>query len=543
MGRPRDKIEVREPGLSKWTDKQHVVRTASILAACLLFAGAYYQWPLFSSNQNMYFLHGMARAGFGYLSSDWLAQQTDHVPVFGAMVSLVQKLDSQWLYYTMFGSLAAIYVVSLLVITTRHSLTDVGIHQLAFFFSLFTLLHSSWILGPIADLLPGLSQLVLQLQRIAFLSTNGVAEQYILGSYLQPSAFGVLLIASVSFFVSKKEYMAIVCAVFAATINPTYTLHAAILTGAYMKVLVSERRVRKATNVGALAILLILPSVMYVVPELNLTDYPALSAAQAILVEERLPHHAKISVWFSGSVYIQLAVVLVGVGLSRNRKRLFHVLLICSMVSIVLTILQVVTSNRALALLFPWRLSAWLVPMCAAIVLANISMAAANMIDAISGHRFRRFVRTCAISLSAIFLASACNLGVKNTVEDVVTDRYQGTVLSYAKIHSGPGQTYLIPLELQEFRLVTGLPAFVDWKSIPYRPDELVEWYERFQLARAYYDASNITEAIAALGTVKEHSKITHVIVDVESDVLHAAMRMNPEFNNGTHVVYKLGNP
>ncbi len=358
MGRPRDKIKFCEPSLSKLADEQYVARTVSILSACLLFVGAYYQWPLFSSNQNMYFLHGMAHAGFGHLSSDWLAQQTNHLPVFGAIVAIVHKLDSHWLYYIMFGALAAIYAISLLVITTRSPFTTVRAHHLAVFFALFTLIHSPWILGPFADLLPGLSQVVRQLQRIAFLSTNGLADQYILGPYLQPSAFGVLIITSLAFFVSKKEYMAILCAIFAATIHPTYTLHAAILTGAYMKVLVSERRVWKATKVGALAILLTLPIVLFVILALNLTDYPTLSAAQVILVEERIPHHAKISAWFSNSSYIQLTIVLFGVGLSRNRKRLFHVLLICSIVSIVLTILQVVTSNRALALLFPWRVSA-----------------------------------------------------------------------------------------------------------------------------------------------------------------------------------------
>ena len=133
--------------------------------------------------------------------------------------------------------------------------------------------------------------------------------------------------------------------------------------------------------------------------------------------------------------------------------------------------------------------------------------------------------------------------GDKITVEDATADRYQGTILSYAQIHSGPGQIYLIPLELEEFRLITGLPAFVDWKSIPYRPDELIEWYERVQLARAYYEASDATDAIVALEAINKYARVTHVIVEAESDVLHAGMHGEYAFRDNTHFVYEFRDP
>src|SRR5205823_14298714 len=50
------------------------------VSACLLavaFAAAYGQAPLYYSNQNQYFLHGLAAAGEGYLSEDWLARTLD----------------------------------------------------------------------------------------------------------------------------------------------------------------------------------------------------------------------------------------------------------------------------------------------------------------------------------------------------------------------------------------------------------------------------------------------------------------------------------
>ena len=47
------------------------------LVLILVFALSYQQWPLYSSNQNTYFLHGLADGGVGFLELDWLAQTAD----------------------------------------------------------------------------------------------------------------------------------------------------------------------------------------------------------------------------------------------------------------------------------------------------------------------------------------------------------------------------------------------------------------------------------------------------------------------------------
>src|SRR5690242_17866429 len=44
-----------------------------VLAWVVLFAVAHTQCPLYYSNQNQYFLHGLAAGGLGYLNEDWLA--------------------------------------------------------------------------------------------------------------------------------------------------------------------------------------------------------------------------------------------------------------------------------------------------------------------------------------------------------------------------------------------------------------------------------------------------------------------------------------
>lgn len=76
-------------------------KVALVSTGALLFAGAYYQTPLFSKNQNTYLLNGLARAGYGNLSSDWLANQTDHIPLFSRIVSVVERLDAHGLFYAL----------------------------------------------------------------------------------------------------------------------------------------------------------------------------------------------------------------------------------------------------------------------------------------------------------------------------------------------------------------------------------------------------------------------------------------------------------
>lgn len=41
----------------------------------------------------------------------------------------------------------------------------------------------------------------------------------------------------------------------------------------------------------------------------------------------------------------------------------------------------------------------------------------------------------------------------------------------------------VIPVDLQRFRLATGVPIFVDFKAIPYKDTDVLEWYKRLRFA------------------------------------------------------------
>src|SRR5437868_14239367 len=81
-----------------------------------LFAAAYGQAPLYYSNQNQYFLHGLAAAGRGDLAHDWLANTIDPTPAFSAAVGRAYSQVGEWSFYAAYAVLQGIYFLSLVAL-------------------------------------------------------------------------------------------------------------------------------------------------------------------------------------------------------------------------------------------------------------------------------------------------------------------------------------------------------------------------------------------------------------------------------------------
>ena len=86
-----------------------------VLEALLLavaFAVAHTQSPLYYSNQNQYFVHGLANGGHVNLSHDWLAGTTDPTPVFTALVAAGYKHLGEWSFQAAYFALLMAYFLS-----------------------------------------------------------------------------------------------------------------------------------------------------------------------------------------------------------------------------------------------------------------------------------------------------------------------------------------------------------------------------------------------------------------------------------------------
>jgi hypothetical protein len=192
--------------------------------AGLVLALAYTQAPLFSGNQNTKFLIGLARAGYGSLSRDWLANTTDPFPLFTALVRWTAALFPPEAFYVYSVLLFAVYVVALVGIGS--SISGIGRSRSALFvyFALLVFMHSR-LFGRLSALAIGWNA--------PRLLHFGVANQYILGRVFQPCVFGVLLPLSVLLFLRGRHRAAALLLGASAAMHPAYVLGAVCLALAY----------------------------------------------------------------------------------------------------------------------------------------------------------------------------------------------------------------------------------------------------------------------------------------------------------------------
>jgi hypothetical protein len=500
--------------------RRHLV---SVILWTAVFTLAYAQSPLYSSNQNQYFLHGLANAGLGYLNQDWLANTLDPTPVFSGLVSLTTRvLPWSPIFYLYFGLLAGIYLFSLFGILSEIFRLDDSPARCWFTLSVLILIHSA-----------GVRYLVVRLfdQDWAYLFDGGVAGQRLLGSVLQPSTFGVLILLSILLFLRRKIVGAVPCLVLAASFHPTYLLSAAILTLVYMGMAFQEtKRMRLPLLIGAGAFLEVLPILVHTSLTFGGTDPGLRARAQELLVNFRIPHHAIPAAWFDGSVIVKIAFILVALALTR-KTRLFPILVWPFGVAALGTLAQVLTGSEALALLFPWRISTWLVPLSVGVILIRSS-------EPIWAWLSKRVPAKTIMAASMVLAVALAGAGLAKSIREYrqVMAWSDRPMMSYVAENKASGEVYLIPLDMQDFRLVTGAPAYVEFKSIPYKDVDVLEWYRRVGLAGKLYRAAFKRVGCEIVVDLSLEG-VTHVVLPYDHTIKNCS-NLKKQYGDGFYEVY-----
>lgn len=482
------------------SSSKHLQVGVVFLLLGIAFAIGYTQSPLFTSNQNQYFLHGLAEAGYGNLNLDWLANTLDPTPVFSLLVTGVYSLVQSGLpFYILYALLMGVYVFSLYRIgvhifrfkpTRTESLVFIGliilVHSAAIRFALSRSLGVNW----------------------TYILEDGVADQRMLGPVLQPSTFGVFLMLSIFLALTGRPYLAVLSAALAATFHPTYLLTAGTLTFAYMlNAYLEEKSLVKSVLVGGLALLAVLPILLYVYNSFAVSSAESTEAARDILVNFRIPHHARIDWWFDATAVVKILLVTGAVLVTRRDKPLFRILVILGLTAVGLSLVQYFTGSLFLALLFPWRISIVLVPLATSILLGYLVWFVYERFPGwLKGHD-----RWVALMSWVVILLVAATGALRMVIdfERKATADYQG-LTAYVEQSTQRDDLYLTPTKLQEFRLETGAPVLVDFKSIPYQSEDVLEWYRRIQLADQFYkrgDCQALDEMINSFG-------VTHLVIE-----------------------------
>jgi Domain of unknown function (DUF6798) len=510
------------------------------LVWAVLFAVAHTQSPHYFSNQHQYLLHGLADAGFGLLDQDWLANTKDPTPVFSDLVAKAYAWVGPFAFQALYFVLLGVYFESVRrLVEVVPGFPSRGPARIVFL-TLFLAVHAA-ILRVWSVELTGVDYpWYLQL---------GVAGQYVLGPGLQPSAFGMLLVASLAGFANGRSVLAAALAAGAAVVHSTYLLPAGLMTLGYVLVLFRERQVVRGLAAGLLALALVIPVVAYNLRNFSPVDPDRFREAERLLAEVRIPHHAAVDRWLDVIAVAQLGAMLVGIVLVR-RTRLFPVLVLVTAACVILTVVQVMTGSHTLALLFPWRFSAVLMPVATAVILAHVARGIARL--ARSEPAGRAMVWVCgavAVGLAAGGVAVMA-LGLGYGMNDA-----ELSLLDFVEENKRPGDVYLlpvrfpnlrgarrgsasttftppprakpgvtlIPVDLQRFRLSTGAPIYVDFKAVPYAEDDVLEWHRRMQDCERWYDrrewGDDIIREVRAAG-------ITHVVATADRDVTSPALEL-----------------
>jgi hypothetical protein len=514
-----------------------VKKMVSFLVWSLLFGIAYTQPRLYYSNQHQYFLHGLAWGGRGFLPEDWLANTADPTPLFSAIVAFTYRYLHEALFYLYYILLLGIYFHALVgIFDYLNGGGRTAIWLRLRFIALVVALHSG-LLRWISAQLFGVDY--------PWYFQAGIANQYILGAGLQPSVFGVLLVLSVSTFLQHRPLLAVTWSSLAAVMHATYLLPAALVTLAYLYLLVRDRRLRKALLVGLWALLVVAPVLIYNLLTFAPSSAETFAEAQHLLAHFRIPHHAEVNRWLDGIAWAQIGWIIVAMFLVHG-SRLFVILFVTFLLSLALTLVQVATGNDTLALLFPWRTSSILVPLATAIILGRIVLYSSACLPPAPPRRLSVIEAASGLVLVVCVVGGICinyfGLGYRTNQQEV-------KLLEYVRAHKAAGDVYLLPVEvprltsgkrgaaslnftppprrssqkhvisvdLQQFRLFTGAPIYIDFKSIPYKDAEVLEWHRRVMWNDQLYQQRDWNEE-RIKAELRERG-ITHVVAPSDRDI------------------------
>ena len=504
---------------------------AVFLLWALLFCLVYAPAPLYTSNENQYFLRGMANAGYGFLNTDWFSTTRDSTPLFSWLIEGTYRLfggmTPVYLYYAL---LMGLYLYSMAGICGQVFDSLQSRTERLLFFTLVLLVHSAALRALLSFSLG---------EQWKYLLEGGVAGQRIFGEAFQPSVFAVFLLLSICLFLRRKPYLAVLSLALAAAMHPTYLLTAGWITLAYCSIIwFKDKSFKNALFTGLTALVLVLPVLYYTYNLFAPHDLQLYQRTRHEMVYFRIPHHALVSEWFNPSVIIALLLILAALYLARS-NRLFWVMLVLLVSAVGLTLVQLATGSITLALMFPWRASILLVPLSTCLLLAyGLDRAWGRWGNRLEEHR--RLV----YSMAALMIIGLVIAGLLDFRQALLSKQNapEMPLYRYVEQHARAGQVYIIPLGMQDFRLETGVPVMADFKSIPYQEGDFAEWLGRVHRISYIYRQPGAGDTCDQLDYFRRKLDATHIVLPQTAFSLQCD-RMAEIYNDGEYAVRQLLSP
>jgi hypothetical protein len=333
-----------------------------------------------------------------------------------------------------------------------------------------------------------------------------------------------------------------------------------MVTLGMMAALAGERFWGESIRVGAVTLALVLPITLFVLFRFGATSAEAFAQSQDILVNVRIPHHARVDLWLDLVAKIQIAWIALGMILA-GRGRLMIILGVALAIGGALTVIQVAFSSRTLALLFPWRVSAVLVPLATAVIIARLVAFRWLPLE-------RMFPRILCAAIIGVLVAAGLWISIEREAYRTVDD--EAPLMDFVRSTARSGDVYLlpvripdlaastrgslssdfkplaakradariIPVDLQRFRLGAAVPIYVDFKSIPYKDVQVLEWYERLKRAERWHETIRAGKLSSVLPELHAHG-VSHLVLQPSSPPLEADV-VHKIYEHPAYEVYRL---
>lgn len=467
-----------------------------LLPLCLAFGALYRQMPLFTSNQNTKFLHGAANAHWRFLADDWTARTVDPLPVFSWCAEFVFRLLPVQFFLILFSLLIALYAFAMVRIAEKSAREAAGGTAWALFAALFAALHFT-----------PLNKMLLE----------GVARQYVLGSYLQPSTFGILIYVAILLFLHGRDIVGVLCLVGATLLHPgAYTIVSLLVLAVALHTNSAGAARRRAALPALLFLLCVLPLGVYYVAAFRPSSPESWRLAADILAHERIPHHTQIMHWLTYKEVGRMLFSATVCWSMRHNRLLFRLQLSLIAFAVLSTLLAYLLQNSALLLLAPWRVTAILLPLSFALAAHRLGVRLARSLAA---------ARVPDLATRGLCLLAVTLLSLYSAAQTIAEDKAHATapgngVIRQAREQAAPGQLYLLPVrvaDFERFRLESGVPILANWKTHPYHDTEVIEWHKRIALADALYNAKDMAVRNQAAQRLITGHGVTHLVLPRET--------------------------
>lgn len=474
-------------------------RTAAVwqsVAAAVAVTLAHGMQAGWTDNQNTYFVAAVAQ-GQPALAKDLVARTADPTPVFTALLGpLARAGTTPLLVDLLWPAVAVVFFGALLWasgLQVRRSPRTL----------LLWTAGAALLVNPLTARVFDRVTDRLNVGLLTPLGTfEGVANQYALGWYVQPSTGAVLAVVGSVLVVRRRSWLLGTALVMVAPLlHPSYLVPALLLLGALGLAELwgaRDRAVAARSLLPAAGVALAMTALWAVLDRDALSAVRGRQSARAneILAVERVPNHALPAQWVGLGTATVVVLVVVAVWLmlrsDREPDRRLGRYLACSAsaVAVATVVVQLLGVPR-LNLMFPWRASVVLVPLATSWLLGWLAVRLARWTTG----------RPAAAGVVAVVAAGAVVVSAAAGVQwsaESFRDRPGSDPLVRALRSERPPGVGIVPEDLEDVRLGAGVPVYADWKTHPVEPAAVVEWWSRIQrVERAMEDPDALCRLVA----------------------------------------------